>query len=185
MTDPDGTDITEKCPFCDHENIPTRIGHHLYEEHWAEIVELAEDGSTNGSDTPEPLHTGTIEDGYTYVPQRIIEELNLEDDGLVRWHLSDDGEVSIEFDHQREGAFDDFEAVPMDGASQETHDLAGVERSEDFEDSEFSEGFGRWEDRDDLYKECPICGSEVYRGKVGGHLDKHWDEIVELVQKSG
>lgn len=133
----------------------------------------------------ELLHTGTIEDGYTYVPKQIIEELDLKDDGLIRWFLSDDGEVRIEFDHQREGVFDDDEmTAPMGGGGQKTHDLAGAERSDNIEESDFSEGFGRWKDRDtdELYKECPICGSEVYRGKVGGHLDRHWDEIVELVE---
>jgi len=38
------------------------------------------------------------------------------------------------------------------------------------------------DDSTDIHEECPLCGSEVYRGKVGGHLDKHWDEIVELVE---
>lgn len=43
MTDSnDGTDINEQSPFCDHENIPTRIGNHLYDKHWDEIVELVE-----------------------------------------------------------------------------------------------------------------------------------------------
>ena len=143
------------------------------------------DSSTNDSETTEPLYTVTLDDGYLYVPREIIEEFDLEDDGLVRWYFSDDGEVSIEFDHQRYGVFDDDEmTAPMGGDGQETHDLAGAERSKDFEDSDFSAGFGRWEDRDTdhLYKECPICGSEVYRGKVGGHLDKHWDEIVEPVE---
>lgn len=54
--------------------------------------------------------------------------------------------------------------------------------STDDGESDFSDGFGRWEDADDLYRECPICGTEVYEGKVGGHLDRHWDEIVALVE---
>ena len=147
---------------------------------------MVEDSSTNDSETLEPLHTVTLDDGYVYVPREIIEEFDLEDNGLVRWYLSDDGEVSIEFDHQRYGVLDDFEGVSMGGDGQETHDLAGAERSEDVEEQDFSAGFGRWKDRDTdhLYRKCPICGSEVYRGKVGGHLDKHWDEIVELAQKS-
>ena len=106
MTDPDGTDIYEDCPFCDTEKLPSRIGTHLYEEHWQVIGELASEKTRADS--------------------------------------------------------------------------------EDVEERDFAAGFGRWEDRDTdhLYRECPICGSDVYRGKVGGHLDKHWDEIVELVQKS-
>jgi len=64
----------------------------------------------------------------------------------------------------------------------ESDDGNAINEELDLEDSEFSEGFGRWEDRDGLYRECPICGSEVYEGKVGGHLDRHWDEIVELVE---
>jgi len=213
MTGPNGTDIYEVCPFCGTEKLPSRIGTHLYEEHWEELGVQGGDSSTNDSENPEPLHTVTLDDGYVYVPREIIEKFELEDDGLVRWFLSDDGEVSIEFDHQRYGVFDDDEmTAPMGGDGQETHDLAGAERSllelagilsdeesdalrdaiderrerqsQDIEDSDFSAGFGRWKDRDtdDLYKECPICGSEVYRGKVGGHLDKHWDEIVELVE---
>lgn len=52
------------------------------------------------------------------------------------------------------------------------------------EEGNLSEIAGIWEGRDteDLYRECPICGEEVYLGKVGGHLDRHWDEIVELVE---
>ncbi|PSQ17137.1 hypothetical protein BRD00_08915 [Halobacteriales archaeon QS_8_69_26] len=145
------------------------------------------DDTENGPESREPLHTGTIEEGYVYVPRQIIKELDLEDDGLVRWYLTDDGEVSIEFDHQPSGVFDGDEmTAPMGNDGQEAHDLAGAERSEDIEERDFSAGFGRWKDKDTdhLYRECPICGSEVYRGKVGGHLDKHWDEIVELVQKS-
>jgi len=183
-----------------------------------------DDSTENDSESRELLHTGTIEDGYTYVPRQIIEKLDLEDDGLVRWYLSEDGDVSIEFDHEREEVFDDFEPVPMGGDGQETHDLAGHEADTDStdeesrsagrgmlvpddvpeekraevaqelerrvreqrkttEESDLSDGFGRWEGSDDLFRDCPICGKEVYEGKVGGHLDQHWDEIVELVEE--
>lgn len=38
----DEATIYETCPFCGVEKIPSRIGSHLYEEHWEEIGELAE-----------------------------------------------------------------------------------------------------------------------------------------------
>lgn len=184
MADPDGSDVYEECPYCGAKKLLSRIGTHLYEEHWEEIGVQEGDSSANDLETAEPLHTATLDDGYVYVPREIIEEFDLEDGGLVRWYLSADGEVSVEFDHQRHGVFDDAEiAAPMGGDGQETHDLAGAERSGDFQDTEFAEGFGRWEDRDDLFRECPICGSEVYEGKVGGHLDRHWEEIVELAEQ--
>ncbi|PSP83241.1 hypothetical protein BRC83_07685 [Halobacteriales archaeon QS_1_68_17] len=138
MTDSnDGTDINEQCPFCDHENIPSRIRNHLYEEHWEEIGALASERMQNDSEAAEPLHTDALDDGYVYVPKEIIEELDLEDDGLVRWFLSDDGGVSIEFDHQRFGVFDDDEmTAPMGGDGQETYDLAGAEQSDNIEESD-------------------------------------------------
>lgn len=80
----------------------------------------------------EPLLTSTVVDGQVPVPREIIQKFDLEDDGLVRWYLSDEGEVTIEFDHQRYGVFDDDDfAVPMGGDGLETHDLAGAERPED------------------------------------------------------
>lgn len=182
-----------------------------------------DDSTELESEKMELLHTGTIEAGHTYVPRQIIDEFDLEDDGLIQWYISDDEEVVLVFDHEREGVFDDFEPVPMGGDGQETHDLAGheadtgpmdeVSRSaargmlvpddvpeekreevaeelerrvdehqDEIEERQFSDGFGRWEGSDDLFRECPICGTEVYEGKVGGHLDQHWDEIVELVE---
>ncbi|ELZ21574.1 AbrB family transcriptional regulator [Halosimplex carlsbadense 2-9-1] len=174
-----------------------------------------DDSTETDSENGELLHTGTIEDGHTYVPRQIIEDLDLEEDGLIRWYLTEDGDVSIEFDHQRTGVFDDDDMkAPMGGDALETHDLAGEEsrsagrgmlvdddvpeekreevaqelerrvreQRKTTEESDFSDGFGRWEDSEDLFRECPICGTEVYEGKVGGHLDQHWDEIVELVE---
>lgn len=182
-----------------------------------------DDSTETDTEKMELLHTGAIEDGHMYVPRQLIEEFDLEDGGLIRWYLSDDGNVSIEFDHEREGVFDDFEPASMGGDGQETHDLAGHEgdhppgeensrsagrgmlvpddipeakreevaeelerrvdeHQQEIKERKFSDGFGRWEGSDDLFRECPICGTEVYEGKVGGHLDQHWDEIVELVE---
>ena len=58
MPDSDGgNDITEQCPFCDYENIPTRIGHHLYEEHWQVIGDLASETTrADPEDVEEYLH---------------------------------------------------------------------------------------------------------------------------------
>ena len=86
-----------------------------------------DDSTETDTEKMELLHTGTIEDGYTYVPRQLIEKFDLEDGGLIRWYLSDDGDVGIVFDHEREGVFDDFEPVPMGGDGLETHDLAGHE----------------------------------------------------------
>jgi len=153
------------------------------EEHREKLTE-GEDSSTPDPETVEPLRTMTLDDGYVYVPREIIETFDLEDDGLVRWYLSDDGEVSIRFDHQREGAFDDFEGAPMGGDGQVIHDLAGAERSDDVEDSDLLAGFGRLSDNDEAFLDCPLCGDEVFNTRGGKHLfSAHWEEIVELAEQ--
>lgn len=45
----DSPDIYEECPFCDAEKLPSRIGFHLYEEHWDEIVPLAQNPGARDS----------------------------------------------------------------------------------------------------------------------------------------
>jgi len=37
----EGTTIYETVPFCGAKKLPPRIGSHLYEKHWEQVVELA------------------------------------------------------------------------------------------------------------------------------------------------
>jgi len=70
----DGNAINEECPFCDTEKIPTRIGHHLYEEHWKEIGALASEKTPNDSEAAEPLHTQPVKRDY---PEQEKEQVEL------------------------------------------------------------------------------------------------------------
>ena len=54
--------------------------------------------------------------------------LDIEAGDKLRWAVDDEGELTVEVMNQRHGAVDDFEAVPMGGDGQETHEVAGHER---------------------------------------------------------
>ena len=62
------------------------------------------------------------------IPAALRRRLHIEAGDRLRWAVDDEGELTVEVVKQRHGAFDDFEAVPMGGGGQETHDVAGHER---------------------------------------------------------
>lgn len=61
--------------------------------------------------------------GMVTIPAALRRELDIEPGDKLRWAVDDDGELSVEVVHQREGAFDDFEPVDVG----ET-DAVGVEQ---------------------------------------------------------
>lgn len=77
-----------------------------------------------------------ITDRWTVtVPASVRERLDVEPGDKIRWHVSDDGAVDVDVIQQRYGAFDDFEARPLDGDAVADHDLMGVDDElEDLED---------------------------------------------------
>lgn len=77
------------------------------------------------SDVPE--ETRVSDRGMVTIPADIRRRLDIEAGDKLRWDVTDEGGLVVEVVHQRYGAFDDFEAVPMGGDGLETHDLAGVD----------------------------------------------------------
>lgn len=65
--------------------------------------------------------------GMVTIPANIRRRLDIEAGDKLRWDITDEGNLTVEVVQQRYGAFDDFEAAPMGGDGQETHDLAGHE----------------------------------------------------------
>jgi len=78
--------------------------------------------------------TKVSESGMVTVPAAIRSRLDIREGDKLRWEVDEDGTLSVEVVHQRHGAFDDFEAVPMGGDAVETHDLAGGHRMTDREE---------------------------------------------------
>ena len=72
----------------------------------------------------------TVSDrGMVTIPAALRRRLDIEAGDKLRWAVDEEGELTVEVVKQRHGAFDDFEAVPMGGDGQETHDVAGHERN--------------------------------------------------------
>lgn len=65
--------------------------------------------------------------GMVTIPANIRRRLDIEAGDKLRWDVDEEGELTVEIVRQRYGAFDDFEAAPMGGDGQETHDLTGRE----------------------------------------------------------
>lgn len=64
--------------------------------------------------------------GMVTVPASLRRRLDIEAGDKLRWHV-EDGDVTVEVVRQRDGAFDDFQSVPMGGGGSEAHDLTGHE----------------------------------------------------------
>ncbi|MFB6194118.1 MAG: AbrB/MazE/SpoVT family DNA-binding domain-containing protein [Halobaculum sp.] len=71
----------------------------------------------------------TVSEEYAApIPTTVREQLDVEPGDTLRWTTHDDGTLSVEVVHSREGALDDFEPEPMGGDGETAHDLLGVER---------------------------------------------------------
>ncbi|WP_353635027.1 AbrB/MazE/SpoVT family DNA-binding domain-containing protein [Halobacterium sp. NMX12-1] len=82
-----------------------------------------------------PEETKVSDRGMVTIPAALRQRLDIEAGDKLRWHVDEDGDLSVEVVQQRYGAFenDDVKAS-MGGDSIDTHDLAGHE-----EDSTFTE----------------------------------------------
>lgn len=49
--------------------------------------------------------------GMVTIPAELRRRLDIEPGDKLRWTLTDEGALSVEIVHQREGVFDDFEPV--------------------------------------------------------------------------
>jgi antitoxin PrlF len=49
--------------------------------------------------------------GMVTIPAELRRHLDIEPGDKLRWTLTDEGTLSVEIVHQREGVFDDFEPV--------------------------------------------------------------------------
>lgn len=60
-----------------------------------------------------PEETKVSDRGMVTIPADLRRELDIEPGDKLRWAIGDDGELSVEVVHLREGAFDDFEPVDV------------------------------------------------------------------------
>jgi len=82
-----------------------------------------------------PEETKVSDRGMVTIPASLRRRLDIEAGDKLRWHIDEEGDLSVEIVQQRYGAFEDDDMkAPMGGDSLETHDLAGHE-----EDSAFTE----------------------------------------------
>lgn len=58
-----------------------------------------------------PEETEISDRGTVPIPAEIRRRLNADSGDKVRWGIDDEGNLSVEIIHQREGVFDDFEPV--------------------------------------------------------------------------
>ena len=72
--------------------------------------------------------TTVTDRGMVRIPDSLRWRLDIEAGDKLRWAIDDEGELTVEVVKQRHGAYDDFEAVPMGGDGQESHDVDGHER---------------------------------------------------------
>lgn len=49
--------------------------------------------------------------GMVTIPARIRRQLDIDAGDKLRWDVDEDGDLTVEVVHQREGVFDDFEPV--------------------------------------------------------------------------
>ena len=71
--------------------------------------------------------TTVSERGGITIPAAVRESLGIEAGDKIRWTV-EDGDVSIQVVHQREGVFDDFEPMSMGGDGGTAHNTTGSER---------------------------------------------------------
>lgn len=58
-----------------------------------------------------PEETKVSDRGMVTIPAALRRRLGIEAGDKLRWYADDDGNLSVEVIHQREGVFDDFEPV--------------------------------------------------------------------------
>jgi AbrB family looped-hinge helix DNA binding protein len=62
--------------------------------------------------TEEPPEETKVSDrGMVTIPAALRRRLDIEAGDKLRWDVDDEGNLSVEIVHQREGVFDDFEPV--------------------------------------------------------------------------
>lgn len=59
----------------------------------------------------DPNETTVSERGMVMIPAELRRRLNIEPGDKLRWTTVEDGELFVEFVHQREGVFNDFKPV--------------------------------------------------------------------------
>lgn len=60
----------------------------------------------------DPPEETTVSDrGMVTIPAEIRRRLGIDAGDKISWDVDDDGELTIEVVHQREGVFDDFEPI--------------------------------------------------------------------------
>jgi AbrB family looped-hinge helix DNA binding protein len=97
--------------------------------------------------TDDPADTTTISDRYAVtVPAEIRQRLDIEPGDKLRWHITEDDELTVEVLEQRYGAFDDYEPADMgetDAVAE--HDLMGLdaehERTETSDEPDHERGY--------------------------------------------
>lgn len=81
------------------------------------------------ADTPE--ETKVSDRGMVTIPADLRRELDIEAGDKIRWHVDDDGSVSVEVVRERYGAFEDDDLqADLGGDSAKTHDLVGRESND-------------------------------------------------------
>lgn len=81
------------------------------------------------ADSPE--ETKVSDRGMVTIPADLRRELDIEAGDKIRWHVDDDGSVTVEVVRERYGAFEDDDLqADLGGDSAETHDLAGRESND-------------------------------------------------------
>ncbi|GAA0681732.1 AbrB/MazE/SpoVT family DNA-binding domain-containing protein [Natronoarchaeum mannanilyticum] len=58
-----------------------------------------------------PEETKVSDRGMVTIPAALRRRLDIEAGDKLRWQTDDEGDLSVEIVHQREGVFDDFEPV--------------------------------------------------------------------------
>jgi AbrB family looped-hinge helix DNA binding protein len=65
-----------------------------------------------GMATEDPPEETTVSDrGMVTIPAEIRRHLEIDAGDKISWDVDDDGKLTIEVVHQREGVFDDFEPI--------------------------------------------------------------------------
>lgn len=60
-----------------------------------------------------PEETKVSDRGMVTIPAELRRRLDIEPGDKLRWTTDEDGDLSVEIVHQREGVFDDFEPVDV------------------------------------------------------------------------
>lgn len=72
--------------------------------------------------------TKVSDGGMVTIPAEIRDRLDIRAGDKLRWTVDEAGNLSVEIQHQRYGAFDDAETAALGGDGRRTHDLAGHHR---------------------------------------------------------